>query len=42
MTIVEAAPIACTLAPGEYKDRLAWIAAMNRDALRSYERRTSP
>ena len=39
MTIVEAAPIACTLAPGAYKDRLAWIAALNRDALRSYERR---
>ena len=39
MTIVEAAPIACTLAQGAYKDRLAWIAALNRDALRSYERR---
>lgn len=39
MTIVEAAPIACTLAPGAYKDRLAWIAALNQDALRSYERR---
>ena len=39
MTIVEASPIACTLAPGAYKDRLAWIAALNRDALRKYERR---
>jgi len=39
MTIVEAAPIACTLAPGAYKDRLAWIAALNQDALRGYERR---
>jgi hypothetical protein len=38
MTIVEAAPIACTLAPGAFKDRLTWIAALNQDALRSYER----
>jgi hypothetical protein len=39
MTIVEAPPVACTLAPGEFKDRLAWIAALNKDALRKYERR---
>ena len=39
MTIVEAPPIACTLAPGAFKDRLAWIAALNKDALRKYERR---
>lgn len=39
MKIVEARPIACTLAPGAYKDRLAWIAALNKDALRKYERR---
>jgi len=39
VTIVEASPIACTLAPGEFKDRLAWIAALNKDALRRYERR---
>jgi hypothetical protein len=39
MTIVEASPIACTLAPGAFKDRLAWIAALNRDALRNYVRR---
>ncbi len=34
MTIVEPSPIACTLTPGAYKDRLAWIAALNKDALR--------
>lgn len=39
MTIDQALPIACTLAPGEYKDRVAWIANLNRDALRKYERR---
>ena len=39
MTIVEARPIACTLAPGAFKDRLASIAALNKDALRKYERR---
>jgi hypothetical protein len=39
MTIVEAPPIACTLAPGAFKDRTAWIAALNKDALRKYERR---
>ncbi len=33
MTIVDASPIACTLAPGAFKDRLAWIAALNKDAL---------
>jgi hypothetical protein len=38
MTVTEAAPIACTLAPGPYKDRLAWIAGLNRDALRRHER----
>src|SRR5262245_34643532 len=32
-------PIACTLGPDDAKDRLAWIAELNRDALRSYERR---
>jgi hypothetical protein len=39
MTIAEAPPIACTLTPGEFKDRLAWIGALSRDALRSHERR---
>jgi hypothetical protein len=39
MTIAEALPIACTLAPGAFQDRLAWIATLNKDALRKYERR---
>jgi hypothetical protein len=39
MTIVEAQPVACTLAPGAFKDRLAAIGALNKDALRKYERR---
>lgn len=39
MTIVEASPIACTLTPGAHKDRLAWIGALNKDALRKYARR---
>jgi hypothetical protein len=39
MTIVEVSPIACTLAPGAFNDRLAWIAALNKDALRKYARR---
>jgi hypothetical protein len=39
MTTVEASPIACTLTPGAYKDRLAWIGALNKDALRKYARR---
>lgn len=39
MTVTEAQPIACTLAPGEFNDRLAWINALTRDALRSHERR---
>jgi hypothetical protein len=32
------APIACTLSAGDYKERLAQIAELARDALRSYER----
>jgi len=39
MSIAEDAPIACSLSAGAYKDRLSWIAALNRDALRSYVRR---
>src|SRR3712207_5083286 len=39
MPDTESAPIACTLAPGDYKARLAWIAQLARDALRSNERR---
>ncbi len=32
-------PIACTLSPTEYRDRLADIAALSREALRHVERR---
>lgn len=32
-------PIACTLQPSDYRARLAEIAALSRDALRSVERR---
>jgi hypothetical protein len=39
MTIAETPPIACTLAPGAYKDRMAWVGALTRDALRRHERR---
>jgi hypothetical protein len=39
MTTAEDAPIACMLAPGDYKARLAWIAELTRDALRSQVRR---
>lgn len=38
MSIVEALPIACTLTPGESKDRFSSIAALNRDALLSHRR----
>jgi hypothetical protein len=31
-------PIACTLDIGGFKQRLAWIAELNRDALRGHER----
>jgi hypothetical protein len=31
-------PIACTLTAGDLRDRLTWIGALNRDALRSYDR----
>lgn len=34
-------PIACTLTPGDYRARLAEIAALSRDALRRVERRGS-
>jgi hypothetical protein len=32
-------PIACTLAPGDLKERLSWIARLNEDALLRHERR---
>jgi hypothetical protein len=38
-TTIETPPIACTLAPSEFKDRLAWIDTLTRDALRGHERR---
>ena len=31
-------PIACTLQPGDYKDRLAWIAELARDGLSNVHR----
>jgi hypothetical protein len=39
MTATQASPIACSLAAGDLKDRLAGISALNWDALRSHERR---
>ena len=35
---VDQQPIACTLTAGDLLDRLAWIATLNRDALRGYDR----
>ena len=35
----EKPPIACTLAPGDYWDRLKWIVELMNDALRACERR---
>jgi hypothetical protein len=32
------APIVCTLGPGDYKERLAWIADLARDGLHSSRR----
>jgi len=39
MTSPVASPIACSLAAGDLKRRLAWIADLNRDALRGFQRR---
>src|SRR3990172_7320765 len=39
MTMTEVPRVPCTLGPNEIKDRLAWIGALTRDALRSHERR---
>jgi len=39
MTIATEKPIACTLGAGDARARFAWIAELNRDALRGYERR---
>jgi hypothetical protein len=38
MTNTDDVPIACTLTGGNYKERLAWIARLNRDGLRSCRR----
>jgi hypothetical protein len=38
MTNANDAPIACTLTGGAFADRVAWIAQLNRDGLRSHER----
>lgn len=32
-------PIACTLAPTAYADRMAWVTTLNRTSLRAYDRR---
>jgi len=39
MTSATCPPIACTLAPGAFTDRLSSIAALNQNALRHHERR---
>jgi hypothetical protein len=36
--MTESQPIACSLAGRDFRERLAWIAALTRDALRSYDR----
>jgi hypothetical protein len=38
MTGSKQPPIACTLTPGDYRDRLSWITQLARDALRGSER----
>jgi hypothetical protein len=38
VSISEPAPIACTLGPGDFRQRHAWIADLNRDALRAQHR----
>ena len=35
---MESQPVACTLAGGDLQERIAWIATLTRDALRSYDR----
>jgi hypothetical protein len=37
-TTRDEAPIACTLRGNDYQERLAWIAQLNRDGLRSHRR----
>jgi hypothetical protein len=38
MTARNETPIACTLGGNDYHERLAWIAQLNRDGLRSHRR----
>ena len=38
MTSAESAPIACTLAPGDFKDRVGWIRELSAKSLRSHHR----
>jgi hypothetical protein len=38
VTLSEVAPVACTLGPRDFRQRLAWIANLNRDALRAKHR----
>jgi hypothetical protein len=38
VTTSEPAPVACTLGAGDFRQRLAWIADLNRDALRAQRR----
>jgi hypothetical protein len=38
VTLSNTQPIACTLTAGHFKDRMAWIGELTRDALRSHER----
>lgn len=35
---MESQPVACSLAAGDFQERVAWIATLTRDALRSYDR----
>jgi hypothetical protein len=35
---MESQPVACTLAGGDFQERVAWIATLTRDALQSYDR----
>ena len=38
MTSTEPAPIACRLAPGDFKDRVGWIRELLAKSLRSHHR----
>jgi hypothetical protein len=35
---MEGQPVACMLAGGDFRERVAWIATLTREALRSYDR----